>query len=596
MKLSDRITLAVGVLAVGLSMEACGGGDEPASTPANEDAGSEAQVSPDAGADALEGGGEAEAGPDATVDATDAQDQDTATPDAPEGGPDDADASLEGGEDVSREAAPDATPDALEAAADGDQDALAEAATDTGGDAVDDALDATDGSDGSTDPILNGPCSTAGALNCNGHAQQLRLLCDGTKWTVLGTCSGTQLCDTQPGPTQGSCKDQIPACLGQQPGALACEGTKLYTCGPDLVTATSLDCPFVCVAGACAGVCKTGEVKCENGNQQVCDATGQWSAGDVCSHGCAGGYCCTSAQTLCGNACLDLQTDALNCGACGHDCLGGSCKGGMCQPITLTTASHPDRLAVDGTTVYWTEPSTVRKISKAGGSPFTVTSIVGPSDIAVDVTNVYFTRWYTPGPLMGALMKVPLAGGAAVELYSNQNMPSAFAIDATDAYINSNGGILARIPLGGGAAQYLNTAAGLTGIAVDASDIYFADASGVRKAPKTGGPAATLATGTVGQIVLDDTFVYYAAGTGVMKVGKAGGDAVVLAADYPESLAVDPVNVYFVNPGNSRIMKIAIGGGQPVVLAEQQNAPKSIVIDATCMYWATNTAIRKLAK
>jgi hypothetical protein len=34
---------------------------------------------------------------------------------------------------------------------------------------------------------------------------------------------------------------------------------------------------------------------------------------------------------FCGGACVDLQTDDLNCGACGEPCLGGSsCAGGQC--------------------------------------------------------------------------------------------------------------------------------------------------------------------------------------------------------------------------------------------------------------------------
>src|SRR5262245_66589307 len=34
---------------------------------------------------------------------------------------------------------------------------------------------------------------------------------------------------------------------------------------------------------------------------------------------------------------VDLLTDVNNCGACGHDCLGGACESGQCQPSRFFT-------------------------------------------------------------------------------------------------------------------------------------------------------------------------------------------------------------------------------------------------------------------
>jgi hypothetical protein len=43
--------------------------------------------------------------------------------------------------------------------------------------------------------------------------------------------------------------------------------------------------------------------------------------------------CAAFGSTLCGNACVDLQTDDANCGACGHACgPGGGCVAGVCAP------------------------------------------------------------------------------------------------------------------------------------------------------------------------------------------------------------------------------------------------------------------------
>src|SRR5437764_9527129 len=31
----------------------------------------------------------------------------------------------------------------------------------------------------------------------------------------------------------------------------------------------------------------------------------------------------------------DVHVDPRNCGSCGHDCHGGACAAGVCQPVTL---------------------------------------------------------------------------------------------------------------------------------------------------------------------------------------------------------------------------------------------------------------------
>src|SRR5262245_57850836 len=43
----------------------------------------------------------------------------------------------------------------------------------------------------------------------------------------------------------------------------------------------------------------------------------------------------------CGGA--DLATDAKNCGRCKHDCLGGACKLGKCQPVQIAAGDQTPR-------------------------------------------------------------------------------------------------------------------------------------------------------------------------------------------------------------------------------------------------------------
>ena len=49
----------------------------------------------------------------------------------------------------------------------------------------------------------------------------------------------------------------------------------------------------------------------------------------------------------------DHASDPKNCGACGHDCLGGACTAGQCRPVAIWTGRADPPLYVDAEYVYW---------------------------------------------------------------------------------------------------------------------------------------------------------------------------------------------------------------------------------------------------
>lgn len=116
---------------------------------------------------------------------------------------------------------------------------------------------------------------------------------------------------------------------------------------------------------------------------------------------CVAGACqgkCPGTQTICGNACVDTQGSATNCGACGHTCGAGPCNAGACQPFPVATgftavhgisaSSAGVVIAADSDLSLCTKPEGCT----ATGSLTTIRAGLSQlSDVTVADTNVYFS-------------------------------------------------------------------------------------------------------------------------------------------------------------------------------------------------------------
>ena len=150
-----------------------------------------------------------------------------------------------------------------------------------------------------TTPALNCPCTSSGQLACNGAHQKLQLICGnvpgltGLAWQTVGTCASTENCDS----ADGSCKTIIPQCVGQAAGFAYCEGVDIrHTCGPDLVTATSMTCTGTCDPSLGCVAARCGDHKIEAGEQ--CD-DGNNTPIDGCEPASAPvGIPCTASRVL----------------------------------------------------------------------------------------------------------------------------------------------------------------------------------------------------------------------------------------------------------------------------------------------------------
>jgi hypothetical protein len=368
------------------------------------------------------------------------------------------------------------------------------------------------------------------------------------------------------------------------------------------------------------GGCPASTIEC-NGTCEAPRPQNGCGAGGLCGMACpttdggmatcngtSCGILCMDSRVSCGGVCVDTSSDGQNCGSCRHDCLGGGCIGGICQPVTLAAAAGASApsLVVDANNVYWNSNTlgSVFYCPKTGGcgngeTLYTVPTSYGNEllALATDNTNlytvvnaVYFAR-ITTNPPGGAFWKV-----SSPYVWS-------MAFDTVNAWVYLRGSTsIARVKPDG--TQFTNFATvGAAAMAVDSQNLYLADADRVVACALTGTTCSMAPVMTVSgpsSVYSDGTSVWVASfntttNSGTISrcsVNKDCGASPDLFASYSGNIVVDNQNVYW--SGTNATMRCPVAGcsGSPTVLAKEGGL---LVQDSTAIYWL-NSSLKKLAK
>jgi hypothetical protein len=268
----------------------------------------------------------------------------------------------------------------------------------------------------------------------------------------------------------------------------------------------------------------------------------------------------------------DVATDPTSCGACGHDCLGGACVAGECQPVVLESGENGVRgVAVVGSTLLFTRESAglVRwRPLGDGGATTLITTVTNPTDVTGDGVVIFVTD-----RTAGLVVKYTADGGL-LKSVSGFDSPTGVTMDTLDVYYTiQNQDHVEAMPIDGGASvtrmSSLNYPAD---VAVGGGRIFASSGSGILGAPIDGGAPVVSVSPTSrfqdGGGDLIHTGLTFESGTIFFTIGSLGivgsvpmdgGVARVLATGQmdPEGIAATPTAVYWANSGDGTIMRLA---------------------------------------
>ncbi len=335
----------------------------------------------------------------------------------------------------------------------------------------------------------------------------------------------------------------------------------------------------------------------------------------------------------------NLQTDGKHCGRCNHDCLGGECAAGICQPVQIASLPTSPLRDVLVTTDYVfvstgislvDELGGIWRIPRAGGAAqHFVTTQYAETSVAVDGSLYFIVNDYAAdggSEAFGGLWKCPVAAAAPCtpELVAAAESPRSIATDNGRIYYpDGNAGLIVFNPATPPATLFRDGYSATGNLAVRGEDAFYT-VTFFQASPEYAAALHILPDAGLGEItryentnaedgdleVTPNAFFFTAydsavtTGGVVRRVPRAGSG--VLPCDFapatlkrPYGLHVDATRVFWSNQGIGPLDEPWTGGSvvacdvttcctQTDVLWSGDGRPMGLGGDDRGIYWVTN--------
>jgi hypothetical protein len=324
----------------------------------------------------------------------------------------------------------------------------------------------------------------------------------------------------------------------------------------------------------------------------------------------------TCADTLCSNQCVKLQTDGHNCGACGHDCQGGSCSTGRCESVQLATdKGRLFMVEVIGSDVYYGGDGVdVRRVGTDGtGDVALAPASDGPeytNSWAVTPDALVWADAYNPTGVRGCSTPSCAGGPQHYEDASQRIQALAYSASASLLFFDEGSTLRAASWPGGTPSDFVTGQDNIVAATTDATSIYWETTDGlftqVRSHDLVGGSTKALVTnwtGLPGSMSASPSFLFIAEQNSLYATPLPEGSGTEpptlmgLATGSAKKVIATADRVYWTVAGGGfdgagEVVSCPLGGCGPArasVLTMTTADPSGVTVADGVLYWVTET-------